>query len=400
MSFVSTFNSLSTNGWSAKTNNQYSPIYVLANTDVGEDVAISEDGNYVIASNSVANTQVGVVKVYTVNNNVLINQANIVGNLEGSNLVVGFGTSIDIDYDGTRFISGAPQSGANSVPNFGRQGAARIYVRSGTSWSYEEQINAPTSGCLRFGTTVTINNSGDIAAIGQSPFDGTQSVFTYTRSGNSWSALANIHTPVSNIFFGCAIAMDGNNTVVIGASRANFNGTFSGATYVYNANGSLLATLLASDGVAQDSFGGQVNISNDGTTIVVTAPGVNSSNGAAYVYKGSGSSWTEVEKLLPFGNVGTYGVVGLDTTPQGISGNGSIIAISASFDSNITTANYTSLLTYIDSSNSNNYVSTQQIQYPAAQYFGSVVDVNYIGNLMITSAGNNSPIGNLILLGN
>ena len=74
MSFVTTFNSLSTNGWSAKGSGGYSPIYVLANTNVGTDVAISENGNYVIASNAIANTA-GIVKVYTVNNNVLINQA-------------------------------------------------------------------------------------------------------------------------------------------------------------------------------------------------------------------------------------------------------------------------------------------------------------------------------------
>jgi len=401
MSFVSTFNSLSTNGWSAKNNNQYSPIYVLANTDVGFDVAISEDGNYVIGSNPVANTA-GIVKVYTVNNNVLINQANIIGNLEGSNLVVGFGNSIDIDYDGTRFISGAPQSGANSVPGPGTQGAARIYVRSGTTWYYEAQINAPTSNCADFGSAVSINNSGDTVAIAEGIIYGTQTVRTFSRSGNAWSSLANIPAPTANnIFFGCSIAMDGNNILTVGAYRANNNGTYSGAAYVYDSSsGSLLATLLASDGVANDNFGAAVNISNDGNTIVVTAPGVNSSTGAAYVYKGSGNSWTEVQKLLPFGNVGPFGPGGDDTTPQGISGNGSIIAISASFDGGNSTANYTSLLTYIDSSNNNNYISTQQIQYPAAQYFGAVVDVNYIGNLMITSAGNNSLTGNLILLGN
>ena len=400
MSFVSTFNSLSTNGWSAKGSGGYSPIYVLANTNVGTDVAISENGNYVIASNAIANTA-GIVKVYTVNNNVLINQANIIGNLEGSNLVGGFGQSIDIDYDGTRFISGAPSTGPNAIPNFGPRGAARIYVRDGTTWSYEQQINAPNANVTAFGQAVTINNSGDIVAIAENWVYGTHIVRTYSRTGNTWASLANISSPSSNnIAFGSAIAIDGNNTLVVGAFRANTNGTFSGAAYVYNSNtGSLLATLLASDGVAGDNFGADVNISNDGNTIVVTAPGVNSTTGAAYVYKGAGSSWTEVQKLLPFGNVSTYGIKSEDTTPQGISGNGSIIAISSSFDGSNSTANYTSLLTYIDSSNTNSYVSTQQIQYPAAQFFGSVVDINYSGSLMITSAGNNGSTGNLILLG-
>ena len=399
MSFVSTFNSLSTNGWSTKSSGGYSPIYVLANTNVGYDVAMSEDSNYVIASNPSANGS-GIVKVYTINNTVLINQANIIGNTEGSNLVFGFGQSIDIDYDGTRFISGAPGSGANTTPGFGKQGAARIYVRDETTWYFEKQFNAPTANVSAFGTSVSINNNGDKVAIAEGIVYGTFTVRTYSRSGNTWTSLANIPSPTSNnIFFGSSIAMDGNNTLVVGAYRANNNGTFSGAAYVYDSSsGSLLATLLASDGAAYDNFGKQVNISNDGNSIIVTAPGANSSTGAAYVYKGSGNSWTQVQRLVPFGNVGTFGDLGDETTPQAISGNGSIVAISALWPSG-SNANYTSLLTYIDSSNTNNYISTQQIQYPAAQYFGSVVDINYSGTLIITSAGNNSLSGNLILLG-
>ena len=392
MSFASTFNSLSTNGWNAKGSGGYSPIYILANTSVGDDVAISENGNYVIASNSAA----GIVKVYTVNNNVLINQANITAGLTG------FGTCIDIDYDGSRLIGGAPQNGPNSVPNFGPQGSARIYVRSGTSWSTEQTINAPTSNCFNFGETCVINNNGDIVAIGERWLYGTHTIRTFSRSVNTWTSLANIPSPVlsNNIGFGSSLAMDGNTTLVVGAFRANNLGTFSGAAYVYNSNsGTLLTTLLASDGAAGDTFGSSVNISNDGNTIVVTAPGVNSSTGAAYVYKASGNTWTEVQKLLPFGNTGAYGIYGETNSPQGVSGNGSLIALSSYYDSSNTTANYTSLLTYIDSSNNNNYISTQQIQYPASQFFGHAVDLNFNGTLMITSAGNNSFNGNLILLG-
>lgn len=389
MSFVSTFNSLSTNGWSAKSSGGYSPIYVLANTNVGYDVAISDNGATVIASNPTANTN-GIVKVYTVVNNVLTFNSTIIGNNYGSNVVQNFGTSIDINYDGSKFIVGATTGGTGNIS----QGSARIY----NSGSIETQINPPNSGTSFFGQTVTINGGGDQVAVGQNYYGGTDSVYTYTRSGTTWSLLANIHTPTPNIFFGCSLSMDGNNTLAIGAYRSNINGTFSGAAYVYSTNGTLLATLTASDGVANDNFGAEVDISYDGSTILVTAPGVNSSTGAAYVFKGGGSSWTEVQKLLPFGNVGLFGSTGDDTTPQGISGNGSIIAITASYPGN-STANYTSLLTYIDASNNNNYASTQQIQYPAAQYFGAVVDINYSGSLMISSAGNNSLTGNLILLG-
>lgn len=394
MSLTSTFNSLSTNGWIAKTTTgSYSPIYILTNQNVGHDVAMSEDGNYVIASNPSANTS-GIVNVYTVNNNVLLNQANIIGNVFGSNVVTNFGTSIDIDYDGTRFISGSTTNGVGNAA----AGSARIYIRSGTSWSIETQINPPVSNTSFFGSAVLINNNGDNIAIGQNFIGGTDTVYTYSRSGTSWTLLANISTPNSNIYFGSSLAMDDTSTLVIGAPRANINGTYSGAAYVYDISGSLLATLLASDGAANDNFGSQVGISNDGNTIVVTAPGANSNVGAAYIYKGSGNSWTEIDKIVPFGTTGTYTGFESGSTPQGVSGDGSILALSTEPPSG-NTANYTSLLTYVDLSNSNNYTASQQIQYPAAQLFGQVVDMNYSGTLMITSAGNNNSIGNLILLG-
>lgn len=391
MSFISSFNSLSTNGWSAKISNQFTPISIVSNANVGFDLAISEDGNYVIASNPFANSA-GIIKVYTVNNTVLTNQATIVGNVEGGKVVTRFGSSIDIDYDGTRLVSGSIQNGLSNV----QAGSARIYLRTGTTWSFEQQIDPPVSNTFWFGQGVTINNSGDTIAVAQDYAGGTSSVYTYSRSGTTWSPVANIHTPVPSIAFGSSIAMDNNNTLVIGAFRSNVNGTFSGAAYVYNANGTLLSTLTASDGAANDNFGAEVNISNDGNTILVVAPGANSSNGAAYVFKGSGNTWTQVQKLLAFGDTG--GITPTDDiSTQGLSGNGSIVALSATYSN---TANYTSILTYQDINNSNNYTNGQQLQYPNLQFFGSVIDMNYSGSLMITSAGNNSTIGSLILLGN
>ena len=60
-----------------------------------------------------------------------------------------------------------------------------------------------------------------------------------------------------------------------------------------------LAELTASDGAAGDIFGYSAGIS--GRTIVAGAPlatiGVNVQQGAAYVFEGSGSNWTQVAKL-------------------------------------------------------------------------------------------------------
>ena len=71
-----------------------------------------------------------------------------------------------------------------------------------------------------------------------------------------------------------------------------------GAAYVFTQSGSTwiqTAKLTASDGAAYASFGSSVSIS--GNVIVVGADGANSYQGAAYVFTESGSTWTQTAKL-------------------------------------------------------------------------------------------------------
>ena len=101
--------------------------------------------------------------------------------------------------------------------------------------------------------------------------------------------------------FGGSVAMSGN-TLVIGAN-ANA-GAVAGAGFasVYVRSGSswtLQQKLTASDGVAEDAFGSAVAISGD--TIVIGAfsdtIGTNTSQGSAYVFVRSGTTWTQQQKL-------------------------------------------------------------------------------------------------------
>ena len=102
-------------------------------------------------------------------------------------------------------------------------------------------------------------------------------------------------------FFGGAVAISGERAVV-GAYFNDENGTYSGAAYVYKQNGvnwNEEVKLMASDGRPGDYLGSAVAI--DGDVIVVGAPGldyIGQQNGAAYVFRYNGSQWLEEEKLL------------------------------------------------------------------------------------------------------
>jgi len=95
-------------------------------------------------------------------------------------------------------------------------------------------------------------------------------------------------------YFGCSVAISGN-TAVAGAPGAN-NG--HGVAYVFTRSGLTwyqVAELTDPNDGLFDTFGNAVAIS--GNTVVIAAPGVNSDQGAAYVFTQSGSTWNQVAEL-------------------------------------------------------------------------------------------------------
>ena len=102
--------------------------------------------------------------------------------------------------------------------------------------------------------------------------------------------------------FGASIAISGD-TVVVGSPFASIDDrTKLGAAYVFVRSGTTWTQqqrLTASDGAPGDSFGASVAIG--GGTLVVGAPGADisgkPSQGAAYVFARSGTTWTQQQKL-------------------------------------------------------------------------------------------------------
>lgn len=99
--------------------------------------------------------------------------------------------------------------------------------------------------------------------------------------------------------FGVACDMSGDGTITVfgapfedGATNATNS---SGAVYVFE-NGTEVAVLRASDSSASDTFGMDVAISNDGSTIAVGSPqrssgGTYNTDGAVYVYERPTNGW-------------------------------------------------------------------------------------------------------------
>jgi len=213
-----------------------------------------------------------------------------------------FGRSVYIK--GDYAIIGAVNDDGNGVTY---SGSAYIFRRSGTTWSKEAKIFASDGTEFDlFGISVSMD--GDYAIVGASfddengDFSG--SVYIFKRSGTTWSQETKLLASDGEAEdrFGASVCIKGDY-VFVGASRGNNkNNIDSGTVYVYKHSGTtwiLETKLLASDGDSLDKFGASASI--DGDYFIVGAPGDDDNgnhSGSVYIFERDESSWMEITKLL------------------------------------------------------------------------------------------------------
>jgi len=189
-----------------------------------------------------------------------------------------------------------------------KQGSVYVFTRSGSTWNQQAKLTASDGAAGdQFGTSLAL--SGDTAVVGAYYDDvtGNQdqgSAYVFTRSGTTWSQQAHLIASdgAADDLFGISVALSGD-TALVGACFYNVGGNFrQGSAYIFTRSGtswSQQAKLTAADGAAGDFFGGSVALSGD--TALVGAflddVGVNADQGSAYVFTGSGSTWSQQIKL-------------------------------------------------------------------------------------------------------
>ncbi len=257
--------------------------------------------------------------------------------LDGNTLAVGAG----VESSSATGINGDQTK--NDAQN---SGAVYVFTRTGTTWTQQAYIKASNTGSGDyFGFALALNNqtlvvgargeSSDSTGVGgaqdndDAPTSG--AVYVFRRTGMTWAQEAYLKASNTEAGdrFGAAVDLDGN-TLVVGASyeRSNASGVNgdqgnnvlegAGAAYVFTRTGSAWsqqAYLKASNPDSADYFGSAVTIQGD--TVVVGAPeedssstGINSIpnklapiSGSAYVFKRTGTNWTQ-EAYLKASNAG------------------------------------------------------------------------------------------------
>lgn len=247
-----------------------------------------------------------------------------------------FGASVAID--GDTIVVGAEGEDSQATGIDGDQadnsapsaGAAYVFTRTGTVWSQQAYLKAADTESIKsFGDSVAVE--GDTAAVG-APSGPDGDVYVFTRSGSTWQQETQLTRPSS---FGRSVALAGD-TLLVGSP------TPAGQAFVFVRSGTLWsqqASLVGSNTEDGDLFGFRLAL--DGDTAAIGAQGEDSAStgvdgdqldnsvtfaGAAYVFRRSGTSWTQEAYLKAATNT-AFGFFGF-----GIAVSGDRIVIGARGD--------------------------------------------------------------------
>lgn len=252
-----------------------------------------------------------------------------------------FGYSVAISGD-TVIVGSPTQDNAANVD----QGAAYVYVRSGTTWTFQQRLRQSDGAAGdNFGWSVAID--GDTAVVGaylddESVYTNCGSAYAYLRTGTTWAEESRMVSSerTSNSQMGYSVGISGA-TIIIGArfAQSSTSSPDFGSAYIFTPAGgspriwTQRSILTAPQRGAGDQFGFSVGVS--GNTALVGARfddvGSNADQGSAYIFSGSGNTWSFQRQLIAndgiandeFGNAvsinGDRLVVG---APQNSSRNG------------------------------------------------------------------------------
>jgi len=256
--------------------------------------SVDIDGDYAIIGARQDDTNRGSAYIFKRSGTTWSQQAKLVASDGYNNEYFGSSVSISGDYAivGARYDTvGGPNSGS-----------AYIFKRSGTTWTEEDKISASDGDDHdEFGVSVAID--GDYAVVGAYRNDdgGSESgsAYIFKRSGTTWSQQTKIvaSDAAMHDYFGYSVSINGDYTVI----GAYGDDTSKGAVYVFkrsDATWSQQAKLVASDGYNNEHFGFSVDISGEyfiAGARYDTVGGPNS--GSAYIFKRSGTTWTEEDKI-------------------------------------------------------------------------------------------------------
>lgn len=217
---------------------------------------------------------------------------------------------------------------------------------------------APAGGVTggdAFGRAMAVSDSGRVAIVGTSgAMVRSGSALVYEKGPSGWNGgvpLLPNPLPAAGSLYGYAVAISGDGrTAVVGHPGAAIDGRANaGAAYVFvrpsrgswsDAPGIALTLPDAGLPAAGAVYGRAVEVSQDGTVVIVGAPGANGSSGAIYVFTQSTPGSWESPRIDTL-TVGSFGKLGQLGYALGVSAAADVIVAGAPWLNNFAGVVYT-----------------------------------------------------------
>ncbi|MEM6687271.1 MAG: T9SS type A sorting domain-containing protein [Bacteroidota bacterium] len=348
----------------------------------GRAVSLNNSGNILAVGaflNNGNGLRAGHVRVFRYANNVW---TQIGTDIDGKGPLNDFGRSVHLNADGTIVVAGAPFS--NEGGNGFRYGQVRIFENINDVWT---QVGGDINGESdedQSGASVSINDTGNIVAIGAIANDGNGPdaghVRVFENVNNVWTQIgSDIDGEAALDGSGGAVSLNGDGTIVaIGASSNDGNGDAAGHVRMYqNINNNWTQIGNDIDGENSADFSGtSVSLNANGNIVAIGAYG-NDDNGNfaghARVYEFNNSVWTQV-------GLDIDGEAASDQSGQAvsISNDGAVIAIGAIGNDNLNGMSAGHVRVYNNSSvlsTQTNLLQSNVFIYPNPSYGASKIQL-------------------------
>ena len=288
-------------GWSPRQKIASTPRGVGA--QFGNAVAVS--GNTMVVGarfDGTTASQAGAAYVYVLNGGTWTQQAVLLAN-DGA-VADKFGYSVAISEN--TIVVGA----YNDDSPLSNAGSAYIFVRSGTTWTFQQKLTAGDAAADdQFGVAVAV--AGPTISVGANFSDQPSNsdagaVYRFTQSGTVWTQVQKL-IPVGGVIlgdhFGESLAVSGNK-LVVGSPGADIPFTAAGSVYVFVESGGVYLQqdkISIPSGANGDSFGNSVAIEGNtliGGALQYTPIIAQPAYGAAYIYEFNGSTWVSQGRIV------------------------------------------------------------------------------------------------------
>ena len=214
-----------------------------------------------------------------------------------------FGTSVSLTTDGSTLAVSAPL--ASFTQNDETQyGIVYFFTRNGDQWQQQSRL---TGDGGNFGSSMSFSHDGNTLAVGARFHESSGSAYVFSKTDVGWLQQAVLKADDADINdqFGSSIAIDATgNTIAVGAPYFNFGDPSLagpiGAAYVFrNTDGNWQQETRQNATWQGDQFGRDVALSGDGNLLMVTSEGAsNKGIGLVYMYAWTDNIWLEQTRIM------------------------------------------------------------------------------------------------------